>query len=508
MNQRRHKLLAITLGLLCCLNLACTVNTISSAIPTSFATIVKTIQPPATTMPELPTLTPSPTQISETDLPSGTLQNLQTPDLTSSSTPAIPKTETSDVLAANADEALQSLHPVFFLNTGSSILENQRFLAVASDETSILVSNGAVLGLANPFIQKEGNSSSQPNSRVYGLNSACLVKGEGRLRIEGGKIITDGLGANGIFALGQGANLSLAQVSIENLRPVSPGVAVALGGFAELTEIQIRTSADSSAALKVGRGGGTITSRGGTFATAGAQSPCYLSMGTIFAEGNNCQSAASPLAIVDGASTLALRNVSAKASSAEYAVLLYRSGEAQTLPGKSNFSMEGGTLGLQNSLGALFYVTNTEAQITLKEVLLEYSSNLLLQASANQDWGFSGANGGKAVLILDHAALNGSIRADRLSSISVSLQNNSTYTGAINEEQSAKLTSFSMDSGSTWVLTGNSYVNRISGVLASGNTVLGIIGNGFTLFYDPLLSPSLGGNTYSLTGGGSLTPAN
>jgi hypothetical protein len=258
----------------------------------------------------------------------------------------------------------------------------------------------------------------------------------------------------------------------------------------------------------VGLGGGSLNIRGGKISTFSANSPCYLSWGTLFADGNTCVVSGAGIAEVDGTSTIALRNVNATAFAPEYGILLYRSGQNQALAGNSNFSAEGGTLGTLDKQAPLFYISNTQAQVTLKEVKTEIASGIFLSAAGNQEWGQAGSNGGVVSLTLVNTAVKGSIIADQLSLVSLNLSSGSTLTGAINQPRTARFISLTMDASSSWTMTGNSYVNRLIGITTSGNTVQGIFGNGFTLYYDPIQSPSLGGNTYSLAGGGSLTPAN
>ena len=45
----------------------------------------------------------------------------------------------------------------------------------------------------------------------------------------------------------------------------------------------------------------------------------------------------------------------------------------------------------------------------------------------------------------------------------ISLKNNSSYTGAINSANEGKVT-VTIEDGSTWTLTGDSYVNSIDGI--------------------------------------------
>ncbi len=492
---------------LCCSNLACTVNISSSGIPTSIATLVKTVPPMATLAQE----TPTSGQAEPTSIPQLPLETQQPAVSGPSQSPSPTQANgspTPSTAAQDEEEGLASIKPVFFLNTGSSILENQNFIAGDSDETSVYVSNGATLGLVNPRIQKAGTSSSKTNSQLYGLNSACLVRANSRLRLDNPRLTTDGTSASGAFALGQGAQLTISSGTFETLSPSSPGVVVASGAMAELTEFQVETRGEDSPGIMVGQGGGSLSIRGGKVTTSGNESPCYLSQGTLFADGNACSASAAGIAQVDGTSTIAFRNVTATSSALENGIFLYRSGLTQSLAGNSNFSAEGGSLSTLSIQAPLFKATNTQAQVTLKAVELKITSGTFLLASGNQEWGQIGSNGGTVSLSLVDMIVGGNINADRLSSVSLALTSATELTGAINQQRTARFISLTMDSSSSWTLTGNSYVNRLIGITISGNTVQGIIGNGFTLYYDPIQSPSLGGNTYSLAGGGSLTPAN
>jgi hypothetical protein len=505
--KARHKpILFFMFSLLCCLNLACTVNISSSGIPTSIATLVKTVPPMATLVLETPaSVQVTPTLESEPPLET---QQSAAPSLSPTPLPTQVKgSSTPGTPAVNEEEGLASINPVFFLNTGSSTIENRTFAADGIDGTCIYVNNGATLGLVNPRIQKTGASSSEANSQLYGLNSACLVRANSRLRLENPRLTTDAPSASGAFALGQAAQLTIHTGILETTSKSSPGVVVAAGATAEITELQVNTKGESSPGIMVSLGGGSLSIRGGKTSTSGTASPCYVSMGTLFADGNACAASAAGIAEVDGNSTIALRNVTATVSAPENGILLYRSGRQQTLAGNSSFSAEGGTLSTLNNQAPLFYVTNTQAQVTLKDVKTEIASGTLLLASGNQEWGQVGANGGVISLSLVNTTVNGSITADRLSSVSLTLSSNSALTGAINQRRTARFVSLTMNATSSWTMTGNSYINRLIGITTSGNTALGIIGNGFILYYDPIQSPSFGGNTYSLAGGGSLTPA-
>ena len=97
--------------------------------------------------------------------------------------------------------------------------------------------------------------------------------------------------------------------------------------------------------------------------------------------------------------------------------------------------------------------------------------------------------------------------ADKISSLALTLQNSSTLTGAINAEKTVKAASLTLDASSTWNVTADSYLTCLTGAVISGNNVSNLTGNGHTVYYNTDSCLALNGQTYTLNGGGSLTPA-
>ena len=62
--------------------------------------------------------------------------------------------------------------------------------------------------------------------------------------------------------------------------------------------------------------------------------------------------------------------------------------------------------------------------------------------------------------------LEGSITVDEISSLEINLSN-STYEGAINEDGAAGNVTVNLNDGSTWTLTGDSYISDFEGDLDS-----------------------------------------
>jgi hypothetical protein len=96
---------------------------------------------------------------------------------------------------------------------------------------------------------------------------------------------------------------------------------------------------------------------------------------------------------------------------------------------------------------------------------------------------------------------------DAGSSATLSLASASLLVGTINSADTASSMTVILDADSTWTLTANSYVtvlNDSAGI--SGTAVTNIVGNGHNVYYKSASNISLGGATYTLSGGGSLIP--
>ncbi len=115
--------------------------------------------------------------------------------------------------------------------------------------------------------------------------------------------------------------------------------------------------------------------------------------------------------------------------------------------------------------------------------------------------------GGTVFFTADGQTLTGNLITDDTGSITAALQNKSTLTGAINLDNSTKLMNLSLDSTSVWNVTGDSYLTCLTnpdGI--AGTTITNITGNGHTVYYNSGACSALGGQTYTLTGGGELKP--
>ena len=153
------------------------------------------------------------------------------------------------------------------------------------------------------------------------------------------------------------------------------------------------------------------------------------------------------------------------------------------LAASNSFTATDSTLSLSSDsdvykTAPMFFITNTDAVINLKNTKLSYGSGVLISAKATDEWGNSGSNGGNVTLNAENQTLTGNIEADSISTVAINLTN-STYEGTINADKSAKEVSLKLDKTSKIKLTGDSYVTSLDN---ADTTNSNIDFNGFTLY--------------------------
>ena len=159
------------------------------------------------------------------------------------------------------------------------------------------------------------------------------------------------------------------------------------------------------------------------------------------------------------------------------AVLIYKSMSKDASSGASTFTMTDGKITNEN--GDIFCVTNTTTTITLSGVTITNSdsSGNFLRAEG-QNWGTSGSNGGTVTLNASGQDMAGNIVVDSSSSLALNLKDSSNYSGAVNTSGTAGTVNVTIEAGSTWTLTGNSYVTSLTnnGTINKGSYTLYVNG--------------------------------
>lgn len=274
-----------------------------------------------------------------------------------------------------------------------------------------------------------------------------------------------------------GAAVTLDGITVDN----SGGIQTTGGGTTNAENLTVTTSGNSSAAIRSDRGGGTVNVTGGSYTSNGYNSPAVYPTAAITVKNAKLTANNSESLVIEGKNSIALENctVSGNMSSTKgssslenvHTVMIYQSMSGDADVGTSEFSMTGGSLIGKN--GDLFYITNTHCILTLSGVTLknEDPDGYLLRVvgnSASHGWGTAGSNGAQVEFTADAQTLESNILVDTISTLDLTLQNGSSFTGTINIVDNAEGGAAVSDnavvtigSGCTWTLTGDCTITSL-----------------------------------------------
>ena len=384
--------------------------------------------------------------------------------------------------------------------------------STGTDENAALVSNGAEVTFSNDAISRtSSDSQGGDNSSFYGVGAAVLAT-DGTAYVKGSTVTTDSKGGAGLFAYGDGT-VYTADTDITTQQDTSGGIHAAGGGKLYAWDLNVETNGESSAAIRSDRGGGTMVVDGGTYTSNGVGSPAVYCTADIAVNNAELTANGSEAVCIEGLNSLRLYNSNLTGNMSDddqndttWTVILYQSMSGDSEVGNSTFQMDGGTITSKN--GGLFYTTNTECTIALKDVDITYNddSEFFLQCTGNNNqrgWGQSGANGSDCNFTADSQDMKGNVIWDSISDLDFYMTNGSTLEGAfVNDESNAGnggdgYCNVVIDKDSTWTVTGDSTITSLSnaGTItdADGKTV-SIVGTDGTAYVE-------GDSDYTITVG-------
>ncbi len=384
--------------------------------------------------------------------------------------------------------------------------------STGTDENAALISNGAEVTFSNDAISRtSSDSQGGDNSSFYGVGAAVLAT-DGTAYVKDSTVTTDSKGGAGLFAYGDGT-VYAADTDITTQQDTSGGIHAAGGGKLYAWDLSVETNGESSAAIRSDRGGGTMVVDGGIYTSNGVGSPAVYCTADIAVNNAELTANGSEAVCIEGLNSLRLYNSNLTGNMSDddqndttWTVILYQSMSGDSEVGNSTFQMDGGTITSKN--GGLFYTTNTECTIALKDVGITYNddSEFFLQCTGNNNqrgWGQSGANGSDCNFTADSQDMKGNVIWDSISDLDFYMTNGSTLEGAfVNDESNAGnggdgYCNVVIDKDSTWTVTGDSTITSLSnaGTItdADGKTV-SIVGTDGTTYVE-------GDSDYTITVG-------
>ena len=338
-----------------------------------------------------------------------------------------------------------------------------------ADEEHAITADGEEASYSNIAVIKTGEASGD-EADFYGANAAIFATNSATLNLSEITVDTDGTHANGVFSYGEGTTVNISDSVIETTGNCSGGLMTTGGGTMNATNLLIHTTGNSSAAIRSDRGGGTVTVTGGSYTTEGTGSPVIYSTADITVSDAQMESTASQGVVVEGQNSVTLNNVTLTASNVKknsdksewyQAVMIYQSMSGDADEGLASFAMNGGTL--TNLNGDIFFVNNTTATIDLTgaSIVNEDEEGVFLRAAA-AGWGSEGSNGGHVTMTASKQTIDGDMIVDEVSSLNLYLKESSSFSGAINSDGESGDVYVEIEDGSTWTLTGDSYITSLT----------------------------------------------
>ena len=384
--------------------------------------------------------------------------------------------------------------------TSDENITSGEFSSSSTDENTISVSGDITATLSNISVTKTGDSDGGDSTSFYGTNSAIIAKDGANLTIKNANITTDATGANGVFSYGgsattnnsasDGTTINISDSTITTGKDNSGGIMTTGGGIMNAENLTITTAGTSSAAIRSDRGGGSVTVDKGTYKTTGKGSPAIYSTANITVKNATLIATASEGAIIEGKNSITLENVnltdtnnSLNGQSTTYKnVFLYQSMSGDAATGKAVFTAKNSTI--TTNKGDSLYVTNTTAEINLEnDTIVNNDSTGNFLRIQKDSWGNSGSNGGTVTLNMTNQKATGNIVVDSISKLTMNLANGSSFSGAINSDDTGEV-ELTLDSSSEINLTGDTYIKSLTN---ADTTNSNIHTNGYKLYVNGTL---------------------
>ena len=353
----------------------------------------------------------------------------------------------------------------------------QSYTSEGTDESAVLVSNGANVTLKDFTVNRTSeDSKGGDSSSFYGVGASVLAT-DGTVNLSGGTITSDADGAAGAFAYDKGT-VNISDTTITTTGNTAGGIHAAGGGTVNAENLTVHTSGESSAAIRSDRGGGTMRVKGGSYTSAGTGSPAVYCTADIEVEDAKLTAENSEAVCIEGLNSLSLTNCDLSGhiqeneqNDCDWTVILYQSMSGDSEVGNAVFNMTGGSLTSEN--GGLFYTTNTESTFNLNNVNITPSSNneFFLKCTGNANkrgWGQSGANGADCSFTTENQKMEGDVIWDSISTLDFKMTEGSTLTGGFIQDESCAgnggsgKADLSIDATSTWIVTKDSQLSSLT----------------------------------------------
>ena len=368
--------------------------------------------------------------------------------------------------------------------TQDTELDGVDMASVNADENVIHVFDGATARITGSSFSNGGEGGGGDSASFYGVGATLFVS-DGELYVDDVDIDSTVAGGAGVFAYKDGVAY-VQNATIATASAAAGGLHVAGGGTLYAWDCDVVTQAPmAAAAIRSDRGGGTMVIDGGSYVTTGGTGAVYVTA-DISVHDAYLYTGGSEAIAIEGKNTIRLFDCQLEGDmipgqindNKVWNIIVYQSMSGDADVGTSHFEMVGGQLTTHG--GPILYNTNTSSYITFKDVdiIRGDDTTYFLQVTGNSSsrtWGRAGANGANCIFSAYEQQLPGDVVYDTISNLDFYLLDGSVLEGAFRLNDTLNggysgdgIANVYIDAGSTWTVTGDSYIN---GTLACAGTI-------------------------------------
>ena len=368
--------------------------------------------------------------------------------------------------------------------TEDTELDGVAMESVNGDENIIHVYEGATATITNSTFTNGGVGSGGDSSSFYGVGATLFVS-DGEMYVDNVDIDSTVAGGAGVFAYADGVAY-VANADISTTQASAGGLHVAGGGTLYAWDCNVETQAGmAAAAIRSDRGGGVMVIDGGSYVTNGGTGAVYVTADISIHDAYLYTGGSEAIAI-EGKNTIRLFDCDLEGTmipssindNKVWNIIVYQSMSGDADVGTSHYEMVGGTL--TTHAGPIVYNTNTSSYITFSgvDITRNEDTTYFLQVTGNSSsrtWGSAGRNGANCIFTAVDQAMVGDVVYDTISNLDFYILEGSSLEGAIHCDDTLNggytsdgVTNVYIDAGSTWVVTGDSYIN---GTLACAGAI-------------------------------------
>lgn len=361
----------------------------------------------------------------------------------------------------------------YLYDSGETTLENVSLKAVERDESVVKAVNGATVHINGGSIEKYGNTTDHMEGSMTGLNAAVLAEG-GVINLENMTVTSRAEGGNNVYAHGKGSIVNLKNVRLDAYGTVANRcIYLSWGGKVTAENCEFTSRGFISSTVATDTGGGDIILQRCAVRNLGHNGASLYCTGNITARECMCIAPECEGLIIVGNNTLDLTDCYVLSGEGQGVKIFTREGDG------GYFNMRNGLLSVCE--GPVVYACGNHGHVMLKNVKIANPGNLAFVAAAGPHMmHFPGEEPQISKLVVDmyQQILQGDSSCDDTHALEINLHDGSRYAGAVNRDRKGSHVKVTLDAGSTWELTGDSFVDELKNGDSSGAN---IITNGYRL---------------------------